>query len=184
MQSATTAGGTASSTPGRVRLECLSEKHVAALDALAGDPEVRRHTHVPSEPRAGFGKEWLEAYERGRKDGTREEFAVVDAGDGSIVGLAAAVRLDQEGREAELGYIVAPEARGRGVATEALSLLTDWAFSRDLHRLELRIGADNIASQRVAERCGYVREGLLRSVHFKEGRRSDIVVYSRLRSDE
>jgi RimJ/RimL family protein N-acetyltransferase len=76
------------------------------------------------------------------------------------------------------------EARGRGVASEALRLLTDWGFSRGLHRLELRIGADNVASQRVAERCGYVREGLLRSLHFKEGRRSDIVVYSRLRSDE
>ena len=179
-----TEGGSVSSTPRRVRLERLSAKHLGALDALARDPEVRRHTYVPSEPRAGFGKEWLEVYERGRKDGTREGFAVVDAGDGSLVGLAAAVRLDQEGREAELGYIVAPEARGRGVAGEALSLLTEWGFSRGLQRLELRIGADNIASQRVAERCGYVREGVLRSVHFKEGRRSDIAVYSRLGSDD
>jgi RimJ/RimL family protein N-acetyltransferase len=168
----------------RVRLEPLSATHVADLEELARDAEVRRHTYVPSHPETGFGKTWFDVYERGRADGVREGFAIIDAEDGSFLGLAAAVRLDEEASEAELGYILAPEARGRGVATEALRLLTEWGFARGLHRLELRIGADNAASERVAERCGYVREGLLRSIHFKEGRRNDMLVYSRLRTDD
>jgi RimJ/RimL family protein N-acetyltransferase len=80
--------------------------------------------------------------------------------------------------------VVAPEARGRGVARRALELLTDWTFSElGVERIELRIAADNPASSRVAERAGYVREGVLRSVHFKEGIRTDQEIWSRLRSD-
>jgi RimJ/RimL family protein N-acetyltransferase len=79
--------------------------------------------------------------------------------------------------------VVAPRAHGRGVARSALQLLTEWAFEHGLERVKLRISTDNEASMRVAERCGYVREGLLRSLHFKAGKRLDIVVYSRLPTD-
>ena len=79
--------------------------------------------------------------------------------------------------------MVAPHARGRGVASSALRLLTEWGFEHGLERLELRISSDNEASMRVAERCGYLREGLLRSLHFKASKRSDMVVYSRLPTD-
>ena len=157
--------------------------HADDLEALAQDPDVQRNTYVPMPPPTGFGRIWAERYEEGRADGTREGFAVVDRLDGSFLGIAVAFAMDGESRQAEFGYVVAREARGRGVATEALRLLTEWGFEHDLERLELRINVDNDASMRVAERCGYVREGMLRSVHFKAGTRTDVVVYSRLRSD-
>lgn len=89
------------------------------------------------------------------------------------------VRLDQGC--AAVGYWLAPGARGRGVATHAVRLLARWAFAElGLARLELTCSPDNKASQRVAERCGFAREGLLRShILFKGGRR-DTVVYSLL----
>jgi RimJ/RimL family protein N-acetyltransferase len=99
-------------------------------------------------------------------------------------GIAVAVRLDEAAGEAELGYILAPEARGRGAATEALRQLTDWGFARGLKRLELRVDGENEASKRVAARCGYTHEGVLRSVYFKEGRRSDLFIYSLLPGDD
>ena len=87
--------------------------------------------------------------------------------------------------KAELGYIVAPAARGRGVATAALRLLTDWGFSeRGLLRLELLISVDNVASIRVAERAGYVKEGVLRSLYVKEAVREDHELWSCLPSDD
>jgi RimJ/RimL family protein N-acetyltransferase len=165
------------------RLEPLTVEHADGMEALAQDPDVQRNTYVPVPPPLGFGRTWAERYEEGRAEGSREGFALVDTDDGSFLGIGVAVNLDREGRQAELGYIVAREARGRGVATEALRLLTEWGFEQGLVRLELQINADNEASMRVAERCGYVREGTLRSVHFKAGTRSDVVVYSRLRSD-
>lgn len=166
-----------------VRLELLTVAHADDLESLAQDPDVQANTYVPVPPPPGFGRTWAERYEEGRTDGSREGFALVDPATGSFLGMGVAVQLDREARQAELGYIVAREARGRGIATAALRLLTAWGFAEGLERLELRINSDNQASIRVAERCGYSREGMLRSLYFKAGLRADVVVYSRLRSD-
>ena len=65
-----------------------------------------------------------------RRTATCEGFAI-DDDDGAFLGLALAPAIDVDAAEAELGYIVAAHARGRGVATEALRQLTKWAFERD-----------------------------------------------------
>ena len=85
---------------------------------------------------------------------------------------------------AGIGYWLAPEARGRGVATRSVRLVAPWAFEElRVARLELTCGPDNVASQRVAQRCGFMREGLLRShMPFKGGRR-DTVLFSLLTHD-
>ena len=79
--------------------------------------------------------------------------------------------------------MVAPAARGRGVATEALRLLTDWAFGLGMLRAELHISVDNVASKRVAERNGYRLDGVLRSLWFKGDLREDTEIWSRLPTD-
>ena len=125
------------------RLELLAEKHLPSVAAMFDDEGVRRYTRVPDPVPRGWEHEWLEFYEEGRREGKREAFAVVDGG-GSFLGLALAFGIDLEGRQLELGYVVAPEARGRGVATQALELLTDWAFAElDALRIELWISTSN-----------------------------------------
>jgi RimJ/RimL family protein N-acetyltransferase len=80
--------------------------------------------------------------------------------------------------------MVPPEARGRGMATAMLRALTDWAFAEaGVRRARLVVDVENPASLRVAERAGYVREGVMRSVYFKNGRRIDAWLLSRLPSD-
>lgn len=166
-----------------IRLELLSQAHVPALERLARDEGVLRFTRVPEPVPDGFAQIWLEDYEETRREGTREAFAIVDEA-GEFLGLALAVRISRKDQTVELGYVVAPEARGRGVATEGLRLLTEWAFRElDALRIELWIDVANDASKRVAERCGYVKEGVLRSIHFKQGKRGDFEIWSRLPSD-
>ena len=98
--------------------------------------------------------------------------------------FALAPHIDPEAAEMELGYIVAPDARGRGVATEMLQRLTEWAFSeRSAERLVLLIDCANAASLRVAERADYKREGVLRSLQIKPGVRADTEMWSRLPTD-
>jgi RimJ/RimL family protein N-acetyltransferase len=168
----------------RVRLDLLAESHLGALAAMLDDPDLLRFTRVPEPVPDDFAAAWLARYEQGRLDGTREAFAILDAVDGSFLGFGVAPEIDREEATLELGYVVAPSARGRGVATAALRLLTDWAFAEaGALRIELLISVDNVASKHVAERCGYSREGVLRSAYFKQGRRADTELWSRLPSD-
>lgn len=85
-------------------------------------------------------------------------------------------------RTGHVGYWCAAEARGRGVATRALRLLSRYGFEElGLQRLELITDPDNLASQRVAEKVGYRREGVLRShLDHPDGRRRDSVMFSLL----
>ena len=168
---------------GEVRLELLDQRWVEDVADLVADPQVLRFTRIPEPPPAGFARTWIESYEAARIDGTREGFAALD-GDGRFLGLGLAPQIDRAAGEAELGYIVARAARGQGVATAILRLLTDWAL-RELRaqRVILIIDVENPASARVAERCGYRREGVMRSLHLKQDRRVDAGLWSRLPSD-
>jgi RimJ/RimL family protein N-acetyltransferase len=168
---------------GSVRLEPLGAAHLGAVAAMLSDPDVLRFTRVPEPTPADFPQQWLAIYEQGRRDGTREAFAVLD-GDDRFVGVALAFGIDRAEAEAELGYIVAPEARGRGIGAALLRALTDWAFrATNVERIRLVVDVENPASLRIAERAGYTREGVMRSVHFKGGRRIDAWLLSRLRTD-
>ena len=166
-----------------IRLEPFAEEHLGLFDELRDDPAVLRFTRIPENASPDFARQWLDRYEQGRRDGTREVFAIVD-GDDTTVGFAAAVSIDREAATTELGYVVVEQARGRGYASRALSLLTDWGFAElGAERLELLIGIDNEPSKRVAEKCGYRCEGVLRSFSVKPGVREDMELWSRLPGD-
>ena len=167
-----------------VRLVQFAERHLPAFERMLDDPDVKRFTRLPVPAPPGFPRTWLERYEQGRRDGTSEAFAVEDE-DGEFLGCVMAFGIDVNEGKAELGYMVEPAARGRGVATAAVRLLTGWGFTeRGLMRLELLISVDNTASIRVAQRAGYVKEGVLRSLFVKDGRREDHELWSCLPSDD
>ena len=109
---------------------------------------------------------------------------MVDAADDQLLGSVGIVHLDREERRCELGYWVAREARGRGVATRAVRMLSAWAFENlptDL--IEIHAEPDNAASRRVAERVGFRFEGVLRSYFVNKGVRRDAASYSLLRGE-
>jgi RimJ/RimL family protein N-acetyltransferase len=166
-----------------LRLERFTAEHLDGMKAMIFDPDVRRFTGFPEPPDLGFPRRWLDSYAAGRVDGTREAFAAVDP-DGRFVGLALAPVIVPAAREAELGYVVVPDARGAGVGTELLRQLTRWGFDRlGAVRLTLQIDAANGASLEVARRCGYLREGVKRNAYVKRGLRADMVQLARLASD-
>ena len=79
---------------------------------------------------------------------------------------------------------MAAAARGRGLATAALRLLSEWALETlPIARMQLTTHLDNPASQRVAEKAGYTREAVLRSWTEQRDVRVDLVMYSLLPSD-
>ncbi len=104
--------------------------------------------------------------------------------DGQAVGaVGIEIQNDVNRRSAEIGYWLGVDFWGRGVASEALHLVSPWAFTtHDLLRLYALPFADNLASIRVLEKAGFELEGLLRQSAVKDGRIRDQKLYARLRA--
>jgi RimJ/RimL family protein N-acetyltransferase len=82
---------------------------------------------------------------------------------------------------AEMGYWLAEPFWGKGIMTQAVRFLAQWAFRElQLHRIYAAPYATNPASHRVLEKAGFIREGILRSSAFKDGRILDQFLYSRI----
>jgi RimJ/RimL family protein N-acetyltransferase len=86
----------------------------------------------------------------------------------------------------ELAYIVLrPESRGRGYMTEAVSLFCEYLFDiHQINRIQLTAVVGNIGSKRVAEKCGFRSEGILRGAIFQKGKSQDIEMFSLLRDEQ
>jgi ribosomal-protein-serine acetyltransferase len=124
------------------------------------------------------------AEETGRRwaEGMSFQFAVRD--ESELVGAMGVDVHGAEGRIGEVGYWIRTDRAGRGYATEAGEAVVDLGFADvGLYRLELRAGVDNVASQRVAEKLGFRREGRLRQgcAHGRMG--YDCYLYGLLATD-
>jgi RimJ/RimL family protein N-acetyltransferase len=165
-----------------VRLRPWRDADVPAVLAAFRDPVLLRFWAGPLPGSETALRRHLAELERARQRGERIDLAFADpAEDRVVLGGGSLFDVDPQQGRAAVGYWLAPAARRRGVATHAVRLIARWAFAEaGVARLELTCGPDNRASQRVAERCGFTREALLRShLPFRGGRR-DTVVYGLL----
>jgi [ribosomal protein S5]-alanine N-acetyltransferase len=97
------------------------------------------------------------------QEGTGTRLAVDRASDGTFIGWCSLNRWNPDYRSASLGYCFAEAAWGHGYATEAARVLLQWAFGTlDLNRVQAQTDTRNVASARVLEKLGFVREGMLR----------------------
>jgi [ribosomal protein S5]-alanine N-acetyltransferase len=109
-------------------------------------------------------------------------FAIAVDGE-AIGGVGITLNGDVHRRSAEIGYWLGKRFWGRGIATEVVRAMTDWAFARfDLCRLHAGVFEWNPASARVLEKAGYVLEGRLRRSVTKDGRTIDQFLYAVVRS--
>jgi ribosomal-protein-alanine N-acetyltransferase len=152
------------------------ERDLTAIERGIRDPDVIRSFGRPTlSP-----EQLLELNQRRWDEGEAATFAICEAG--LCVGHVF-VNLAGAGR-GTVGYWLLPEARGKGVASHAVKLVSRWALQDlGLARLGLLTEPSNAHSVRVAERCGFQREGVLRSYVEIDGRRVDYVSFSLLPGD-
>jgi RimJ/RimL family protein N-acetyltransferase len=105
---------------------------------------------------------------------------VVDVGSGEILGGGTLHHLDAERGVLEIGYWLYPHARGRGIATRLARALGEHAFSLGVARVAAYVNVGNVESERVLERAGFTREGIVRSLPKPDGRRVDKTLFSLL----
>ncbi len=170
----------------------------AIVDCLDGDDEISRWLDQIPQPYAladavayingCAGKAGTTSSGRRRErrlGGIGEQaFALADASDGRLLG-SIGLRWNEEHDVAEVGYWLRSDARGRGLMTRALVLVTRIALEEGAARVQLRAAVGNDASRRVAEKAGFRLEGVLRSAHWnpRQQRRVDWAMYSLLPDD-
>ena len=124
---------------------------------------------------------WIERSAAERERGGAFEFIFSEDG-GPMLGVCGVNRINAPDRLANLGYWIRSAAAGRGLTPLAVRRLAAWAFSGTLlHRLEIVVAVENERSQRVAEKAGAVREGVLRGRLWLYEVPHDAVVYSIVR---
>jgi RimJ/RimL family protein N-acetyltransferase len=157
---------------------------VEAITAACNDRAIAEFLDIiPSPYTEDDAREYIARTEQGWAEGTNSNFAITDAQSAAAVGSIGVRWTRPEDRVAEVGYWVAPRARGRGVCTRAVRLVARWVLEdRGMERLQLRADEQNAASRKVAENAGFTQEGVLRSSHFNPrlNRRIDFVMYSLL----
>jgi RimJ/RimL family protein N-acetyltransferase len=171
---------------GVVTLRPWREDDVGDLVAcLDGEEEVVRWLDaVPQPYLEDEARSWVAHSTTAWEEGSSAPFAVLDASSGELVGSVGFGWVgEREQRVGEIGYWMRVDARGRGLTTRAVRLVAGWSL-RELgcERLQLRADERNLPSQRVAEKAGFRREGVLRSVHFnaRQDRRVNFVMFSLL----
>jgi RimJ/RimL family protein N-acetyltransferase len=163
------------------------EGDVEAITAACNDQAISEFLDlIPSPYTEDDAREFIAHCREGWADGTQTNFAITDAESAAAIGSIGVRWLEPEQGVAETGYWVAPQARGHGVGTRALRLVSRWTISdHGLERLQLRADEQNLASRKVAENAGFTQEGVLRSSRYNPrlGRRVDFVMYSLLRGE-
>jgi RimJ/RimL family protein N-acetyltransferase len=165
---------------GVLTLRPWTEADAAELAAsIDGDEEITRWLDQIPQP---YCVENALAYIRGTTGNEREtRFAVTGADGGRVLGSIGATW--NESRDVvEIGYWLRADARGHGVTTDAVRLITAWALAAGAARVQLRAAVGNDASRRVAEKAGFQLEGVLRSAYWNPrlGQRVDWAMYSLL----
>lgn len=146
------------------------------------DPETQAWTTLPSPYLREHAEQFLATCALRWVQGLAS-FAIVDAGERTLLGSIGFVGLPEDG-VVEVGYWVCPEARGRGVATAATRVTCDWALDTlGFNRVEWQSYVGNDGSRRVAQLCGFTFEGTLRGRGLHRGRYRDIWIAGLLQDD-
>jgi RimJ/RimL family protein N-acetyltransferase len=168
---------------GAIRIRLRADADTPAIVEACRDPEIARWTRVPDSYDEATAAEWAAESKRQREAGTGLHLVVADVDGDELLGSIGLRMAPGEGR-CDLGYWLAPQARGRGVMTRAVVLLSRWAFEAlPVDRVEITIEPENAESRAVAERAGFTFEGVLRSHTEIKGTRRDMAMYSLLRGE-
>ena len=163
-----------------IRLRAPVVADVPAITEACQDPDIQRFTFVPVPYREEHARDWVGGAAGRAEAGEALSLVITDLDDRArLLGTVGLLRPDWVRRTIEIGYWVAPRARGRGLAVGAVKLLAPWALrTLSLARVACDVDVDNAASRRVAERAGFLLEDVPLAPIAVKGRTWNLVSYS------
>jgi RimJ/RimL family protein N-acetyltransferase len=108
---------------------------------------------------------------------------IIEKKDGTKIGMTGYLTV-QPYRVIEIGYWLLPKEKGKGYGTEVVQIMVDYLFlSKDTRRVQATTHIENLVSQKVLEKVGFKKEGIMRKTLFIRGKWADQILYSILREE-
>ena len=168
----------------RLTLRPFADADAGALFELHSNAYVLRYWDSPPWTEPTRAERFVSMCRQMADDGTGARLAMDRASDGAFIGWCSLTRWNPDYRSASLGYCLGDAAWGHGYATEAARAVLQWGFDTlDLNRVQAETDTRNVASARVLEKVGFVREGTLREDCVVNGEVSDSWVFGLLRRE-
>ncbi|MFN8287544.1 MAG: GNAT family protein [Chitinophagales bacterium] len=162
-------------------LRPLHESDDALLFELRGNPVMSEYINRKVYESIEEVRTWRERIMVSINGETVYYWAITLKDKDALIGTALVFNISQENQRAEIGYEMLPPFQGKGLTAEAVKAVADFCFNTlNLHSLEAVVVPENVASIKLLERNGFVREGLFKEKEFCKGKFCDLAYYSKL----
>ncbi len=163
----------------RLLLRCVAKEDVDEIFALRSNKETMKYIPRPLLKSKEDALEHIAMIVEKIENNEGINWAITLKGSSKLIGIIGHYRIQPEHYRAEIGYMLLPEYRGKGIATEAISKVVQYGFEiMKLHSIEAIIDPGNLVSAKVLENNGFVKEAHLRENEYFDSRFWDTVIYS------
>lgn len=166
----------------RLLLRRLDANDAEEVLALRGNPEIMKYIPRPLAKSKEDALEHINMIEEKIVNNIGVNWGITIKGNSKIIGIIGHYKISPENHRSEIGYMSFPEVNGKGYMSEAIKAVLIYGFEQmDLHSIEAIIDPDNIGSERVLQKNGFVKEAHILENELWEGKYLDTVIYSLLR---
>ncbi len=170
----------------RINLRTLRESDAESLLRFVRDPDNGRYLLIPWPYKLSDAQVFIHNSRKWarRKSPTDIGCGIVLKETGEVIGGIGMHKIDRKMKNAEVGCWIGKPFRGTGLMVEAMKAMLGYAFGElKLKRVYAHIFVENVASRKMVEKCGFVREGRLRASHLHHRHYRDSYLYGILRED-
>lgn len=167
----------------RLLLKRITNEDVKEVFELRSNPETMKYIPRPLVKNDEEALAHIALLDENINNNTGINWGITIKGDPKLLGIIGFYRMQPENYRSEIGYMLLPEFHGKGIVPEAVKRLIEYGFKDlKLHSIEAVIAPENIASEKVLQKCGFVKEAHFKESEFYNGKFLDKVIYSLLES--
>jgi len=165
----------------RLNLRRIEKEDVNEIFALRSDVDIMKWIPRPLTKTKEEALEHIAVIDSKIENNEGINWAITFKKNPKLIGIIGLFRLIPEHYRSEIGYMLLPEYHGKGIVSEAINEVVNYGFQvMKLHSIEAIIGPENVASEKVLQKKGFIKEAHLKENEYYEGRFLDTVIYSLL----